>query len=212
MTDILIQCDFDDTITYKDISFLLLDAFAGVRWREYLEKYRDGQLSVGQFSRLSFSLVKATRREMLKRINNRVVLRPGFQEFAGFCRDKDYRLVVVSNGLDFYIEEILKSIGFPDIEQHAAETQFGSEGLKVRYVNADGIAVDDDFKLSWVKKFRNEGYRVTYIGDGNSDFIPAQQCQHIFATASLLRRCRQNNIDCIPFEDFHDIIQAMKSW
>ena len=211
-TKTLIQCDFDDTVTYKDISFFLLDAFAGAEWREHLEKYQDGKLTVGEFNRLSFSMVKAGRREMLDYIRDKVRLRPGFQEFAQFCREKGFWLVIVSNGLDFYIEEILKGLGLKDIEHHAAETQFNPEGLKVRYVGADGTVLDRDFKLSWVKKFLSEGYRVVYIGDGNSDLVPAQQCHHIFATASLLRHCQRDGIACTPFADFNDIVKAMELW
>jgi 2-hydroxy-3-keto-5-methylthiopentenyl-1-phosphate phosphatase len=211
-TKTLIQCDFDNTVTYKDISFLLLDAFAGAAWREHLEKYQEGKISVGEFNRLSFSMVKAGHQEMLDYIKDRVRLRPGFQEFAQFCREKGFRLVIVSNGLDFYIEEILKGLGLKDIEHHAAETRFNQEGLKVRYVGADGTVLDRDFKLSWVKKFLNEGYRVVYIGDGNSDFVPAQQCHHIFATASLLIHCQQNDVACTPFADFNDVIKAMELW
>lgn len=212
MTKTLIQCDFDDTVTYKDISFLLLDAFAGAEWREYLEKYQDGRITVGEFNSLSFGMVKAGRREMLEYIKDRALLRPGFQQCARFCREKGFRLVIVSNGLDFYIAEILKSLGLNDIEYHAAETQFDPEGLKVRYVGADGTVLDRDFKLSWVKKFLSEGYRIVYIGDGNSDFVPAQQCHYIFATASLLKHCQRNGVACTPFTDFNDIIKAMELW
>jgi len=212
ITKTLIQCDFDDTVTYKDISFLLLDAFAGMEWREYLEKYRDDKLTVGEFNRLSFSMVKAGRQEMLDYIKGKIRLRPGFPDFTRFCREKGFRLVIVSNGLDFYIAEILKGMGFSDIEYHAAETRFDTKGLKVRYVGADGTVLDKDFKLSWTKKFLSEKYRVVYVGDGNSDFVPAQQCDYIFATASLLRHCQQNNIACTPFTDFYDIIKAIESW
>lgn len=212
MRKTLVQCDFDDTVTYKDVSFLLLDNFAGMEWRDYLERYRDGDMTVGEFNRLSFSMVKAGHQEMLDYIKGKVRLRPGFPDFARFCHEKGFRLVIVSNGLDFYIAEILKGMGLSDIEHHAAETQFDTKGLKVRYMGADGTVLDRDFKLSWTKKFLSEKYRVVYVGDGNSDFIPAQQCDYIFATASLLRHCQRNNIACTPFTDFHDIIKAMKSW
>jgi len=84
--------------------------------------------------------------------------------------------------------------------------------LKVSYIGPDGTVLDKDFKLSWTKKFLNEGYRVVYIGDGNSDFVPAQESHYIFATGSLLRHCQRNYIACTPFDDFHDIVKVIKSW
>jgi 2-hydroxy-3-keto-5-methylthiopentenyl-1-phosphate phosphatase len=103
-------------------------------------------------------------------------------------------------------------LGLQDIEHHAAETYFDPEGLKVRYVGADGAVLDRDFKLSWTKKFLSEDYRVVYIGDGNSDFVPAQQCHYIFATASLLKHCQRNGVACTPFTDFNDVIKTMELW
>ena len=212
MKKTLVQCDFDDTVTYKDVSFLLLDNYAGIEWRDYLQKYQDGKMSVGEFNRRCFSMVKASRQEMLNYIKGKYRLRPGFPEFAHLCQHKGFRLVIVSNGLDFYIAEILKELGLGDVEYHAAETQFDPAGLKVRYVGADSTVLDKDFKLSWTKKFLNDNYRVVYVGDGNSDFVPAQQCDYIFATASLLRHCQRDNIDCTPFTDFHDIIKVIETW
>ncbi len=52
MTRQLIQCDFDDTVTYKDISLLLLNEFAGPGWRDLwdrLTKEQRGELAGGMF-------------------------------------------------------------------------------------------------------------------------------------------------------------------
>jgi len=46
---ILIQSDFDGTLTQEDTSFLILDKFAKGDWRKILEEYRSGKISVGQF-------------------------------------------------------------------------------------------------------------------------------------------------------------------
>ncbi len=208
----LVQCDFDGTVTYKDVSFLLLDAFVGFEWRDYLDQYQEGKISVGEFSRKSFGMVKASRQQMLGFIKNRVRIRPGFKQFVQFCRSKDFRLVIVSNGLGFYIDDILKNLGQVDTEYHAAETVFNPEGLQVRYVSPESKTIDTDFKLSFMEKFLNEGYEVVYIGDGNSDFVPAQKCHHIFATSSLLRRCKYHDLACTPFSDFFDIIKVMEKW
>ena len=212
MEKTLVQCDFDGTVTYKDVSFLLLDAFAGYEWRDYLDLYQDGKITVGEFSRKTFRMVKATREEMIEFIKNRVRIRRGFNQFAQFYKDKGFRFAIVSNGLDFYIDDILKKLGLEDIEHYGAETIFNPQGLEVKYVSPDGDVLDSDFKLSYMQKFLDEGYRVVYIGDGNSDFVPAQKCHYIFATDSLLRRCRYGNIDCTFFNDFFDIIKVMESW
>ncbi len=212
MTRTLIQSDFDDTVTYKDVSLILLDNFAGPEWRQMWDSYQAGRMTLGAFNEQAFGMVKANKREMLDFIKGRFRIRPGFSQFVRFCHEKGHRFVIVSNGLDFYIREILDDLGLGDIEYHAAETVFDPAGLKVRYVSHNGVAVDRDFKLGYTKKFLAESYRIAYIGDGTSDIEPAKVCDRVFATQSLLKHCRENSIACTPFEDFNDIQTALESW
>ena len=54
---ILVQCDFDGTITEEDVSFLILDAFADGDWRKLLEEYKGGRITVGSFNTRAFNIV-----------------------------------------------------------------------------------------------------------------------------------------------------------
>jgi len=212
MTKTLIQCDFDGTITDEDISFYLLDVFGHDSWRDLFRIYQEGNITVGHFNREAFARVKASRQELLNAVKGRFMLRPGFKELKELCVKKDFRLVIVSNGLDFYIEDFLHREGLDDIEFHAAKTEFNSRGLGVNYFDPAGGSIDKGFKDSYVKLFLNQGYQLAYIGDGSSDFAPASLCQHIFARETLLSRCLQNNVPCTPFSDFNDITRVIGSW
>ena len=142
VTKTLVQCDFDGTITEEDVSFMMLDAFANGDWRQIFKKYQEGQISVGRFNSDAFAMVTAGRQDLLEAVTDKVKIRPGFDKFVTCCRRKGYRLVIVSNGLDFYIEEILRNIGMGDIEFSAAQTHFHSDGLKVQYIGPDGSHLD----------------------------------------------------------------------
>ncbi len=210
----LVQCDFDGTVTVEDISFMLLDTFTDGGWRQWEKEYEAGRISVGRFNAEVFGMVRADRRTMLDYIRDRVVIRPGFVEFVALCHQRGFRLVIVSNGLQFYIERILGDMGMADIEVNAARTRFCPDGLRVEYVGPDGTVLDSGFKESFTRLFLADGYRVVYIGDGRSDFAPASMCHQVFAVVdnnSLLTRCREGNVDCHPFADFHDVIGAIDS-
>ncbi|MCX6003465.1 MAG: MtnX-like HAD-IB family phosphatase [Chloroflexi bacterium] len=209
---VLIQCDFDGTVTEKDVSFMLLDAFANGDWRSVNKQYADGKITVGQFNEQAFNMVKAGKKVMLDYIKNRASLRNGFKDFVNLCDNMGFRLVIVSNGLDFYIKQILKDNALTDIEFHAAETHFLPHGLKVKYIGPDGSAVDREFKDEYVKLYLNEGYHLVYIGNGTSDLHPARLCHHIFATDSLLKNCQRHFVACTPFTDFTEITNILKSW
>jgi len=211
-TKTLFQCDFDGTITEEDVSFMMLDAFADGDWRKLFREYEEGKISVGRFNTEAFAMVKANRASLLKTVMGKVKVRPGFHELVTCCRHKGFRFVIVSNGLDFYIDEILKAIGMADIEVYSAKTHFRPDSLKVQYTGPDGSHLDSDFKLAYVNSFLREGYRIVYTGNGNSDIGPAKKSHYIFATGALLEHFKETNTACQSFTDFNEIVSVLESW
>jgi 2-hydroxy-3-keto-5-methylthiopentenyl-1-phosphate phosphatase len=208
----LVQCDFDGTVTEGDVSFLILDAFGSAGWRPLFRDYEEGRITVGHFNAEAFSTVKADKKSLLEIIRKETRLRPGFSELVACCRRKGFRFVIVSNGLRFYIDDILRSIGMSDLEVYAAETCFYPDGLKVQYFGPDGANLDSDFKLAYTDFFFNQGYRLIYIGNGASDVSPARKSHYIFATDGLLQSCEKLDLTCTPFADLHQIASVIESW
>jgi len=208
----VVQCDFDGTITEEDVSFMMLDAFGSGDWRQLFRDYEAGRISVGQFNTKAFSTVRADRESLLGAVRGKVTVRPGFPELIACCRRKGTRFVIVSNGLDFYIDEILRGMKMGDLEVFAARTSFHPGGLQVQYIGPDGSYLDSDFKLAYVNLFLNEGYRVIYIGNGASDIAPARKSHFIFATGTLLEHCRETNLDCVPFTNLNEVVKVLESW
>ena len=211
VTKTLVQCDFDGTITRQDISFLLLDAFAGGDWRQLLAEYREDKISVNHFNTYAFAMLKADKQALLEFMRGKVAIRPGFHELLAYCQRRGFHFVVVSNGLDFYIEALLGDLGVNNIEVFAAETRFTPEGLKVQYVGPDGSKLDRGFKEAYIRLFLGKGYRIVYIGNGASDIPSAQLAHHIFATGELLDYCKETNLPCLPFADHNDIVRGLQS-
>lgn len=205
----LVQCDFDGTITEEDVSFVLLDTFAGKEWRRLLKDYKEGTISVGYLNREAFSMVKADKQSLLEAVNGQYKVRAGFHELVDYCRREGIRFVIVSNGLDFYIAKILMELDLQNIEVFAAQTQFSPEGLQVQYVGPQGNVLDEGFKEAHVDSFLKSGYQVVYAGNGTSDFLPAKKCKHIFATGSLLSVCERENVEYTAFDDLYDIVRGL---
>jgi 2-hydroxy-3-keto-5-methylthiopentenyl-1-phosphate phosphatase len=142
----VVQCDFDDTVTVGDVSYLLLDAFASGDWTPALDEYRERRITVSEFNARVFSLVTAGERAMLDHLDGRVTVRDGLGDLVDACRRLDFRLVIVSNGLKFYIDRILARLGISGIEVQAAQTCFLPEGLQVAYVAPDGARPEAGLK------------------------------------------------------------------
>ncbi|MBN2187038.1 MAG: HAD-IB family phosphatase [Dehalococcoidia bacterium] len=220
MMKTLVQCDFDGTITEADASFFLLGAFAQGDWRQLLRQYKEHKISVGEFNTRAFAMVRADKSTLLEAIKREtlpsslssrgVKMRDGFRELVNYCAERGFRLVIVSNGLDFYIREILKQAGLESIEVHAAQTQFHPSGVEVRYIGPDGSELDDGLKEAYIRLFLEQGYRVIYVGNGDSDISPARYAYQIFATGELLGYCRENNLECKPFNDLTDVVSGLE--
>ena len=206
----LVQCDFDGTVTEEDISFFLLDAFAQGDWRRLLRDYKEHKISVGEFNTKAFAMVKADKHKLLEALKGNVKVRAGLHELVNYCLGKGFKLVIVSNGLDFYIRAVLKDLGLRNIEVYAAQASFHPEGMKVQYVGPDGKRLEDGFKEAYTQSFLKLGYRVIYIGNGDSDVAPAKYAHHVFATGDLLAYCRGNNLNYKPFENFIDVVRDLE--
>jgi 2-hydroxy-3-keto-5-methylthiopentenyl-1-phosphate phosphatase len=81
--------------------------------------------------------------------------------------------------------------------------------MNVHYVGPAGKRLDDSFKEAYIKSFLKLGYRVIYIGNGDSDVAPAKYAHYVFATGDLLAYCRENNRNYKPFENFSDVIRDL---
>jgi 2-hydroxy-3-keto-5-methylthiopentenyl-1-phosphate phosphatase len=207
-----IQCDFDGTVTLGDISFLILDACANGHWRNLLERYKSGEITVGSFNKQAFIMVKEGEASLKRLVREGFKIRPGFVDFVRYCADKGHRLAIVSNGLDFYINTILETIGVSGVEVYAARTRFGHDGIEASYHGPDGRELDDNFKETYSRLFLEQGHRLVYIGNGPSDAPPASLAQAVFATDQLCIHCREKGIEHTAFEDFREVIEGLKKF
>lgn len=210
MGKILVQCDFDGTVTFKDQAFLILDAFANGPWRGFLADYQQGRITVGEFNQRAFALVREDEETLVSFVRRTARLRPGFPELVAYCREKSLRFVIVSNGLDFYIRTILGQLGLDGVEVHAARTRFHPAGIRVKYFGPDGTSLKRGFKEAFTRYFRAQGYRVAYVGNGWSDIFPAEVADDVFACSELLARCQEKGLAATPFEDFNEVRKGLE--
>lgn len=207
----MIQSDFDGTITPDDMSFLILDTFGKPGWRRILDQYKVGEITIADFNARAFADVKTDEATLRRFVRENAEVRPGFQELLAYCREHDIDFTIVSNGLDFYIKIILETVGASGIDVFAARAQFGKNGIESSYFCPDGKLIRDKFKDAYLASFRRRGYRVLYAGNGPSDLSPAREAAHIFATGSLLDQCRELRLAHSPFDDFGQVLTALKS-
>lgn len=207
----LIQIDFDGTITEKDVSTVLLDRFAQGDWRQLLTRYRNGKIMVDQLNIQAFSMVKAPKEDLIQSARKEATIRTGFPQFVTYVRENNVPMVIVSYGLDFYIQALLKDQNADGFPFHAAQTQYHPQGWKLHYTDPQGKPLKGDMKEQHTLNFIRQGYRVIYIGNGDSDINPLRHAFLGFGTGKLPHFCQRNNLTCTPFNDFFEVMEALRA-
>jgi len=206
----IIQCDFDGTIARENISILLREEFVTSDWREIEADYLRGKITVEEGNRRQFALLKEPREKLVAFARQHARVRDGFLEFVRYCRSRDIGFVIVSSGLDFYIQAILEEISTPDLELYCAQTTFGEDGINVTYPGPDGKEVKKGFKKQYLDWLKQRDGSIAYIGDGLSDLEPASAADYVFATGSLKKLLGERSISHYSFGNFHDILAQIR--
>jgi 2-hydroxy-3-keto-5-methylthiopentenyl-1-phosphate phosphatase len=207
---LMIQCDFDGTVTYGDLSFDILDKYTNVPWRTWFREYTEGKMTVNEYNLKAFSYIKASPEELDKYSRDTIRLRPGLVELIDFCHANNIRFYFVSNGMDFYIRAIINKLGLKDIEFASAVTNITENGIEACYPDPDGKILTNDFKISYTRRFLEQGYRVVYMGNGLSDFAAARHCQYIYAIETLAKECDKHGVPYKSFTTLDEIADDLK--
>ena len=204
----LILCDFDGTVSTVDMGNEILNRFTDKGWEEIDRAYCAGEIG----SRVAYtqvaSLFTGSRAQMLEFVSSREKIDPHFLEFCQFCRSKGVDIKIVSDGLDFYIDAILKKNNLQDIEFFSNVTIFeDGDKLSIEFPRMnDKCEKCGTCKSGVLSECRSNYDMVIYIGNGYSDVCPAKDADLVFAKEVLYERCRQEGTACVHYDNFQDIM------
>jgi len=206
----LIQCDFDGTIIRNNMSVLIREEFLHGNWQETEKDYLAGRITVEQSNTLQYRSIKEPESRLREFVRGHIDVRPGFSEFIDYCAQNGITFVIVSSGLDFYIETVLAEIGMADLELHCAQTSFTPEGISVSYTDPYGNTVDNEFKCSYLDWLRQRDGTILYLGDGLSDVKAACRADHVFAVSALRKVLDAESVNYCTFTDFFDVMRQVR--
>jgi len=201
----IVQCYFDGTITKNNLSLLIREHFAPEVWRDIEADYLREQITVEESNRRQFALIKESKERLQEFVRCNIDVRQGFPEFIADCKVKGTPLVIVSSGLDFYIEAVLSKLGMSDIELYCGKTEFNEKGIIVSYSNQTGNTIKQGFKVSKLNWLKQRDNTIIYIGDGLSDLEAARHANFVFATGHLAMLLKEEHIRWNQFNNFLDI-------
>jgi 2,3-diketo-5-methylthio-1-phosphopentane phosphatase len=204
-SSVAVLCDFDGTITTRDVLDILYRQFAGAACQELVQLWIRGEISTRQEIQGCFAAMTATRSEMEAALDQ-VPLDPDFGYFIDSCLAQGYRLAILSDGLQWYIQYILKKNGIDDLTIYANQVEFLPGGMHVTFPwHSPETPLRGTSKPAIIRRYQEEGCQVVFIGDGPSDVEAAEVAEVVFAKGRLLEYCRKQGIPAIGFTCFADL-------
>jgi len=210
--DFAVLSDFDGTITEIDTAVTVFNKFIDGNWIIFNEQLDRGEITLEQYMREQFSMIKAPKSVILNEFGLDVPFRPGFRELVHFCYDNQVPLEIVSAGLDFVINHLLEVRGLDGkTKVRAARTRFTGDGIEM-----DSIELYDrnsiDFKRDLVDYYKGKKHFVLFIGDGMSDKGAARSADYVFVIkgSRLAEFCKKEGINHEEISDFQEVIAKIK--
>ncbi len=207
MREWIIICDFDGTITTKDVSDQILENLATGNWKALADRADAGEISMNECIVRQFEMLPANPEKWI-RIAEQIPLRHGLKEFLEWSRKVDLPLICISAGLKPIIRHYQKKHGwsFPII---APEIQFIEGSVKV--IPPPFSEEYRDFKEHHVRELQKNGKKVIYIGDGGSDqnAIVHADIRCVVQGSTLEQALEQKGIHFLAFKEFADLQKTL---
>ena len=201
-----ILCDFDGTISRKDVTDSVLERFALDGWEEIEAEWKAGRIGSRECMQRQVGLIRASQ-DALDRHLDEVEIDPGFPDFVALCREEGVPLTVVSDGLDYSIRRVLGRHGLGDLPVVANRLEVLEQGryrLSFPYSNEACAKASGTCKC---KIAEQQTGMTLMLGDGTSDMCVAGSVDLVFAKDSLLTHCRSQSL---PFVAYHDFANATR--
>lgn len=204
----LVFCDFDGTISPRDIGYSLFNHFSGGRNDELIPDWVSGALSTRDCLRAEAAMVRAEPDEIYGFLD-RFDIDPGFADFLSLCRKNGAPFTILSDGLDFYIDYVLKRHGLDNLEVITNVGRLENGTIVVDFPHRNnsckrcGCCKAERINE---RRERAEGETQTiFVGDGYSDICAIEAADILFANKDLEKHCIKNDIEYYGFDSFADI-------
>ena len=210
---IKIFVDFDGTIAKKDVGDHLFMEFGDTEIiNEIANRWIAGEISSATFWEELFESLPDIHKSDMDRFLKEMEIEDGFKEFLQLCEDNNIELTVLSDGLDYYIDNILSDNDLSHLKVYTNKLQFTENNRMIpSFPHMDEeCKICANCKRNHILNNSSDDDITIYIGDGLSDTCPVQYTDFIFAKRSLLKFCENNRISYYPFNNFYDVIPKVE--
>jgi 2-hydroxy-3-keto-5-methylthiopentenyl-1-phosphate phosphatase len=208
--------DFDGTITKQDVGNAFFKEFGGDICTSYIAEYKAEKISAKELFRKEVAAIGVLDESRARDFLHQQQLDESFRRFVEFCHKQRVEFHIVSDGLDYYIEEILKhyrlhgvSFFANRLELHPASNAATNASISFPFDDSECTRCACCKKNIILNKCSDDDI-IIYVGEGYSDRCPAQYADFVFAKDELQKFCQQKNISYFVYGSFDDVVSRLQ--
>jgi 2-hydroxy-3-keto-5-methylthiopentenyl-1-phosphate phosphatase len=203
-------CDFDGTIAVQDVGKELFSHYGGKGADTIAQQYLAGSITARQCLIAEADLVSDISSSRLGEFVDQFDIDPHFASFSKYCLQRNIPLVVLSDGLDFYVERILKRNQLEECTFFANHLEFVNVGVTAKFEITFPYTDSEcqfcgNCKRNHMLTLSGDDDIIVYVGDGISDRCPVRFADIVFAKKELIHYCQQENISYYEYVNFGDV-------
>lgn len=204
-------CDFDGTVTRVDATDAVLEAFALPAWREWEQRWVNGEITSQECLARQVELIQADR-ETLAAFAANLPIDEGIIELDQRCKKRGVPLTIVSDGIDFIVEAVLHRHGLLHLPVFSNHLQWDARWrltLSFPFAAQECDSGAGTCKCVVTRAMEPSSARAVYIGDGRSDQCVSARIPRVFAKGRLHQWCIAQGIACEPFESLREVASRL---
>lgn len=208
--------DFDGTVTLYDVWMEIGEVFIRDKdcWTETLRKFENQEIGTRECFTKECELMVDFDIDKFDEIIAGQRLDPKFVDFYEYCRQNNFPLVILSEGMDYYISGVLKKYGL-DIPFYSNSIVISEDrksfSIDFPYSDSDCTECGTSKRNILMNNTADDEISV-FIGDGFSDACVVHYADIIFAKKSLASYCWKNNITYFEYQTFGDITKKIEKF
>lgn len=207
----IILSDFDGTISHQDVTDTLLEHFGMPGYEELEELWLANKISSKECMSKQIALMNTSLSQLNEALDT-ITIDSAFIDFIAYTKQHNVLVKIVSDGLDYAIEYILKRYGItnlPIYANHLLHDFKSSWRLSFPYANKNCVKDSGNCKCALVKQHNQITNSIIYIGDGASDFCVANKVGTVYAKNKLINYCQEKHIPYYPITGFGDVLNTL---
>jgi 2-hydroxy-3-keto-5-methylthiopentenyl-1-phosphate phosphatase len=216
----IVFLDFDGTITRRDATDAILEAFADPEWLRVEEEWKRGQIGSRECLTAQMALVRASKEEV-DRLLDSIEIDPGFVPLLERCATLSTPVHVISDGFDYCITRILTRpslalgpllSGVQVVSSHLEQGDGALSSWRVGFPSSTEPCLHGcgTCKPAAMTRLNPSSRMTIFVGDGLSDRYAAACADVVFAKDALAVYCDERAIAYTPYGDLGLVAQKLE--